>query len=407
MSSGPGITGKSPLHPEEAIEEISGLLDIDDGLSSAGSKSGDSQGVESDAVEVSMDTPPPAPPGPYGEAQSSADDSSEPVSNMAYEDLLEKLVLPGAESPHENPPLQASEPLFPSAETPAPADQETETAEEGAPWGGADAASLMDSAEERTVVTQNPLIAEEQEAARGAAQTPAAIPDLSYQAAAAAAYEQPSSCGETAQISYGDTAQASYAEPAQAPCDFPSVLDNAPATAPVAPAPMVAPVAPAPMALPPQPAASPAAAPRRIQMSYPMFGGFALAALVVGGLAVRFLAPAPAPQLVPVQAEAVVEPVPAQAPAAPTPVPAQPVAAPAPEVVPVPPPAQPATAPEPAAEAKPAEAEPKPAPKPKAHYSPKPVAKAPTKVEAKPAPAPKPAKSAGKKQSGWSDPFAQ
>jgi hypothetical protein len=395
MSSGPGTTGKSPLHAEEAIEEISGLLEIEDGLSSAASKKGE------EAVDISMDTPAPVTPGP----RSSIADGAEPAANMAYEDLLEKLVLPGA----DNAPAaaEAQDPPFPPVDTPQPMRQTTPAGED-APWRFPAGPSVLDAAEERTVVTQNPLIAEEQEAAReaAAAQTPTAISDPSYPAVAAAtAYSQPASTAETAQVSYA----------------APSTYNNTP---------VVLPVAPAPITLQPRSAAL-AAAPGRVQLSYPMFGGVLLTALIVGGLVVRYLAPAP--HVVPVQPEAVVAP--AQPVAAPAPVPAQPVAAPAPvpaqptaaatpsPEVPVPtPPAAPApeakaAAPEPtepAAEAKPAEtepsAEPKAAPKPKAHHSaakPAPKSAAKPAPVAKPAPAAKPTKPAGKKPGGWADPFAQ
>lgn len=394
MSSGPGTTGKSPLHAEEAIEEISGLLEIDDGLSSTGSKKGDGH----DAVDVSMETPPPVTPGPF--AKSSGEHSSEPAANMAYEDLLEKLVLPGAETPSGQ--AEAEDAPFPPIDTPQPT---KETATEDAPWRFPAGPSLLDSAEERTVVTQNPLLAEEQEAAReaAAAQTPTAISDPSYQAAASA-YTQAASSAETAQVSYAS----------------PSVYNNTP---------VVVPVGPAPIPLQPRPA-PPAATAGRIQISYPMFGGVVLTALIVGGLVVRYLAPSP--HVAPVQTEVVVAPTPVQ-PAAPAPV-AQPTPAPqaatptpAPEVVPVPTPVAataavpeakptvPEPAAEPAAETKPSEEaapEPRPAPKPKAHHAAKPASKPSPKPApaAKPAPASKPAKPAGKpagKKGGWTDPFDQ
>ncbi len=407
MSSGPGTTGKSPLHAEEAIEEISGLLEIEDGPSAVGAAAdAHRREAEADAVDVNMETPPPATPAPpRSPAGAAAAESAEPASNMAYEDLLEKLVLPaGGGAAAESEPASMTE-------TPRP----TEAAASASAWRFPAAPALVDSGDERTVVTQNPLIAEEQEAAREAfaasQQTPTAISDSTYQAAAAS-------------TAYAEPAPVTYAEPAQ-------VIAPSAYTTPVFP-PVAA--APAPVVQQPRSAALPTN-PGRVHMSYPMLGGIVLTALIVGGLIVRYMAPqshgsgapasasvvaqpapaAPKPEVVPTAAPApavaaepekaapAVEPEKA-APAAAEPEKAAPAAEPEKATAPAPEPEKAAApAPEATAEAEPAEAAPKPASKPRPHR-----ASASKPAAAPKASKPKPSKPAGgKKSGGWSDPFAQ
>jgi len=114
MTSGPGTTGKTDLPPDEAIEEISGLLEMDE-VNAGGSKTADgSEEPEADVahaatsdlsheLEVSLETPSPVqlesyllPPPVADEPASGQAPEAESASatNMAYEDLLEKLVLP-------------------------------------------------------------------------------------------------------------------------------------------------------------------------------------------------------------------------------------------------------------------------------------------------------------------------
>jgi hypothetical protein len=97
------------------------------------------------------------------------------ATNLAYEDLLEKLVLPTGpaapdegEAPEDPPPFASSRPSSAQA-TPTPL---VNLFTPGVPPG-------LDSSDERTVVTANPLLAEEQEAAAREAETyilPAAAP---------------------------------------------------------------------------------------------------------------------------------------------------------------------------------------------------------------------------------------
>jgi hypothetical protein len=375
MTSGPGITSKTDS-PDDAIEEISGLLEMDELKASEAAEGGAehdravSEAV-GEALDVALETPSPVnldaylPPPPVSEEpakQGSGESESGLGSNMAYEDLLEKLVLPAQPAPVEELAshlvtprpstthlLSPPESLFPSNVTPGPA-----------------------TSDERTVVTVNPLLAEEQEAAARGAE--------------------------------------SY------------ILPAAPPPQPLAPnTPVV--VTEARPAAPPKFAVLPG---KIIQTTTPIFGGIAVVLIVLGVLVGRASSPTKV-----IEKVSVVQTQPVAAPAAPAQA-AQP-GNPSPEVVPLPARAgaaqagaQPAAAVEPAqpaaaqagAEETPAE-EAKPEPKPKAHHASKPAhsAKAAAKpvvaakpaakpaAAAKPAPAAKPA--GGKKPGkGWVDPFA-
>ena len=387
MTSGPGTTGKTDVPPDEAIEEISGLLEMDE-LNAGGSQTADSSGdLQADAEhsaasdghehEVSLETPspvklesyllpPPVEDEPAGAQAPEAESSSD--TNMAYEDLLEKLVLPTpSAAPEENEAAEEPPPFAPTrpSSSHAASSPLANLFPPGAP-------SLADVSDERTVVTANPLLAEEQEAAAREAEN--------------------------------------------------FILPAAPS--------VVAPVFVEPQALAPPVVANQRPSmlgPNRfIQISYPMFGFMMLAAVLVGGVLSRLMAPsrpvvtAPPAQVPTLVAKPVV---PAQ------PTPAAPPANPAPQVVPLPTePAAPApVAAQPAAvpaakarvelpAAQPAPEEPfmgeaQPAARAPAHHAakaPRPPKSAAPKVAAvksaapaKPAPAKKPAKG------GWVDPFAQ
>jgi hypothetical protein len=386
MTSGPGTTGKTDVPPDEAIEEISGLLEMDDSHA-AESNTADSSGEpEADAagpatsdvsheLDVSLETPSPVqlesyllPPPVADESASGQAPEAESASatNMAYEDLLEKLVLPTqpaapdeGEAAEEPPPFASSRPSSPHlASSPL-----ASLFPPGAP-------SLADVSDERTVVTANPLLAEEQEAAAREAEN--------------------------------------YILPA----------------APVAPPVFVEPPALGqPIATSLQPVAL--APSRFVQISYPMFGFMMLAAVLVGGVLSRVMAPT----------RTVVTTPPAQATtlvARPV-VPAQPTqpANPAPQVVPLPTPTEPpapaqmaahpaaaaaakAPAELPAAQPAPEElgmGETQPAARAKVHHAAKtprpPKSVAPKVAVAKPAPVAKPAGSRKPAKGGWVDPFAQ
>ncbi len=363
MTSGPGITGKTDS-PDDAIEEISGLLEMDElKASEAAEEDSESAHAVSEAVgealDVAMETPSPAkldaylPPPPVSEEPSQPESSEGEAglgSNMAYEDLLEKLVLPAQPAPVEEPAahqvtprpssvLASSSPdsLFPSNVTPGPV-----------------------TSDERTVVTVNPLLAEEQEAAARGAE--------------------------------------SYILPAAPPPQ--PLLPNTPVVVPQA-RPATTPTTPKFVVLPG----------KIVQATYPVFGGIVLGGIILGILVGRASAPTKVIEKVQVvQAQPVATPSPAPGQAA--------QASPTPEVVPLPTPSEaPKPAAQPAAAAaaeEPAAEEAKPEAKPKAHHaskashSPKPakpaVAAKPV-AAAKAAPAAKPA--GGKKPGkGWVDPFA-
>lgn len=380
MTSGPGATGKTDVPPDEAIEEISGLLEMDE------SKAGESETADSseesdadaahaaapavgDGLDVSLETPGPVKLDSYLVPPPVADEppngqTPEPESasatNMAYEDLLEKLVLPSqlaapdeAEAAEEPPPFASPRPS--SAEsTPSPL---------GSLFPPS-APAIPTTSDERTVVTANPLLAEEQEAAAREAEN--------------------------------------------------YILPAAPVATPVF---VESPILAQPFRAKPQPTGL--APSKVIQISYPMFGFMMLAAVLVGGVLSRLMAPT----------RVVVTPPPAQAPtlvARPV-VPAQPTqpANPAPRVVPLPTPTElPAPAPAVAQPAATAEAKPpgeiptaeppleesgagelRTATRARVHHaakSPRPSKSvAPKVAPAKPVASKKPGKG------GWVDPFAQ
>jgi hypothetical protein len=381
MTSGPGTTGKTDVPPDEAIEEISGLLEMDE-MSPGGSKAADSAeqpqahaaheatpGV-GDEIHFSMETPgavkvdsyllppPVSDESPDGQAPQA---ESASATNLAYEDLLEKLVLPTGpaapdegEAPEDPPPFASSRPSSAQA-TPTPL---VNLFTPGVPPG-------LDTSDERTVVTANPLLAEEQEAAAREAET--------------------------------------YILPAAAPRATPVFVQP-----PVVAHPVHAAVERTGLALH-----------KVIQISYQKLGIMLLVAMLAGGLLSRLMAPtrtvvsAPLPQTPTLVATPVV--------------PAQPTQTvnPAPRVVVLPTPSEPPPAAHPAAQpaaqaavqppapvptAAPAESgagESKPAAKARVHHvakspSPRPVkSAAPKAAPAKPAAPKKPAKG------GWVDPFAQ
>jgi hypothetical protein len=382
MTSGPGTTGKTDVPPDEAIEEISGLLEMDE-LSSGDPKAAGSAeqpqvggarvatpGV-GDEIHFSMETPgavkvdsyllppPVSDESPDGQAPQA---ESASATNLAYEDLLEKLVLPTGpaapdegEAPEDPPPFSSSRPSSAQA-TPTPL---VNLFTPGVPPG-------LDSSDERTVVTANPLLAEEQEAAAREAET--------------------------------------YILPAAAPRATPVFVQP-----PVVAHPVHAAVERTGLALH-----------KVIQISYQKLGIMLLVAMLAGVLVSRLIAPtravvsAPAPQTPTLTATPVVPAQPTQA------------ANPAPRVVALPTPseppaAQPAAQPAAPAAAKPSAAIPTAAPTPaesgagesktaakaRVHHvvkasSPRPVkSAAPKAAPAKPAAPKKPAKG------GWVDPFAQ
>jgi hypothetical protein len=369
--------------PDEAIEEISGLLEMDE-LNPGDSKAADSAeqphadgarvatpGV-GDEIHFSMETPgavkvdsyllppPVSDESPDGQAPQA---ESASATNLAYEDLLEKLVLPTGpaapdegEAPEDPPPFASSRPSSAQA-TPTPL---VNLFTPGVPPG-------LDTSDERTVVTANPLLAEEQQAAAREAETyilPAAPLPL-----ATPVFVQPPAVAHPVHAAVERTGLALH---------------------------------------------------KVIQISYQKLGIMLLVAMLAGGLVSRLMAPtragvsAAAPQTPTLTATPVVPAQPTQA------------ANPAPQVVALPTPgeppaARPAAQPAAPAAAKPSAAIPTAAPTPaesgavesrtaakaRVHHvakspSPRPVKSvAPKAAPAKPAAPKKPAKG------GWVDPFAQ
>ncbi len=169
MSTGPGPTRKADGSPEASVDDIADLLVEDESHQSR--VEGD-QSVD-DGLDVMLETPGPAlvstfmppPPSPVAEDVEENDSVEEPgeATNLAYEDLLAKLVLP-AKPPEPEPAMPALAATLPPPESMVPPT---------APTPPAVAFQLPSSpsflvappTDERTLVTDNPLVAEEQEAA--------------------------------------------------------------------------------------------------------------------------------------------------------------------------------------------------------------------------------------------------
>jgi hypothetical protein len=175
MSTGPGPTRKDDESYDTSVEDIAELLveeeshpvsiqaekPIDDGLDVMLETPGP-------VVASTFMPPPPSPAGLVGEEGDNIDEAGA-ATNLAYEDLLAKLVLPGKM-------------LEPEAATPAPSGPPSSLPMPEA-FGGSAASPAYESvlpsvtrpsspsidlappSEEKTLVTENPLVAEEQEAA--------------------------------------------------------------------------------------------------------------------------------------------------------------------------------------------------------------------------------------------------
>ncbi len=175
MSTGPGptrktdgsaeasVSGEASVSAEASVDDVADLLVEDESHPGHGQVE---QALD-DGLDVMLETPGPAlvstfmppPPAPVVEDTEERESAEEPgeETNLAYEDLLAKLVLP-AKAPEPEP---ASLPLPESLSEPV------------APTPPAVAFNLPSSpsfqiappTDERTLVTVNPLVAEEQEAA--------------------------------------------------------------------------------------------------------------------------------------------------------------------------------------------------------------------------------------------------
>lgn len=172
MSTGPGPTRKSDGSAEASVDDIADLLVEDE------SHQGRMEAEQSldDGLDVMLETPGPAlvstfmppPPSPVAEdadESESSESAEEPgeSTNLAYEDLLAKLVLP-AKAPEPEPAMPALAAPLPMPETlMAPALPTPPALAFNRPSSAN--FPIAPSMEERTLVTVNPLVAEEQEAA--------------------------------------------------------------------------------------------------------------------------------------------------------------------------------------------------------------------------------------------------
>ena len=178
MSTGPGPTRKADGSPEASVDDIADLLI--EGGSRPGRVEGDQPLVEGDqplddGLDVMLETPGPVlvstfmppPPSPVADDAEEKEGLEEPgeETNLAYEDLLAKLVLP-AKAPEPEPAMPAvAEPLpLPLPESIAPPAPPTPPAVAFASPSSA-SFEISPPNDERTLVTDNPLVAEEQEAA--------------------------------------------------------------------------------------------------------------------------------------------------------------------------------------------------------------------------------------------------
>ena len=167
MSTGPGPTRKADGTADASVDDIADLLVEDD--SSVNHVV--SEETSEDNLDVMLETPGPAlvnpfmppPPSPMGDAseENEGAEDSGAATNLAYEDLLAKLVLP-AKAPEPEPEMPA---LMTSL--PLPEAMDEPVTPQSTPYMRPSAPSLLSAppADESTLVTENPLLAEEQEAA--------------------------------------------------------------------------------------------------------------------------------------------------------------------------------------------------------------------------------------------------
>jgi hypothetical protein len=170
MSTGPGPTRKADGTEDASVQEIADLL-VEDETPVGQSAREDTphEDTPHENLDVMLETPgpvassfmppPPVPVGDAGEDSEGAEEGSG-ATNLAYEDLLAKLVLP-AKAPEPAPEMPA---LLGTLPLPQP-DSELAAPLPALPRPSAHSLQAAPPADERTLVTDNPLIAEEQEAA--------------------------------------------------------------------------------------------------------------------------------------------------------------------------------------------------------------------------------------------------
>ena len=174
MSTGPGPTHKADGSAEASVDDVADLLVEGE------SRQAPTEGEQSldDGLDVMLETPgpalvstfmppPPAPPAADDVAEDADESESaeEPgeATNLAYEDLLAKLVLP-AKAPEPEPAMPALASSLPLPESlTAPAAPTPPAVAFKRPSSAS--FQIAPPSDERTLVTVNPLVAEEQEAA--------------------------------------------------------------------------------------------------------------------------------------------------------------------------------------------------------------------------------------------------
>jgi len=175
MSTGPGPTHKTDGSHDASVDDIADLLVEDE----SGQTQHDGEQELEDGLDLILETPgpvvagtfmppPPAPPEGAPEEGEATETAGSPA-NLAYDDLLAKLVLPAkAPTPEPEP---TPEPVLLEPTTPTPEPQPIAVVPvfplpaETSRRGSGPNLQLAPPAEERTLVTDNPLVAEEQEAA--------------------------------------------------------------------------------------------------------------------------------------------------------------------------------------------------------------------------------------------------
>jgi hypothetical protein len=196
MSTDPGPTRKADGSSDASGDDIVELLVEDDSATREAHPQGD-QALD-DSLDVMLETPGPAavgtfmPPPPLlpnatDENSSETEDRENAEgagqSNLAYEDLLAKLVLPSENTAQPGPRLPVPEPSLPEPLLSAPAPEAVSAPARPTPIplpvftpAPTPAPALFDrpsstmslaagATDDRTLVTENPLLAEEQEAA--------------------------------------------------------------------------------------------------------------------------------------------------------------------------------------------------------------------------------------------------
>ncbi len=201
MSTGPGPTRKAGGSREASANEGS----HHPGKDEAPKENVDSEPILDDGLDVMLETPGPVlvnsflppPPSPTpGAPEEEGDSVEEPESstNLAYEDLLAKLVLPAKAS---EPEPALSVPVSP---LPSP---DPILAVEPVKRPSSPSFLVAPPTDERTLVTENPLLAEEQEAAVREGRTGSRdIPHVIHQEMRAALTEPVSSGAANSKLLY-------------------------------------------------------------------------------------------------------------------------------------------------------------------------------------------------------------